>query len=104
MPASMQSSQYFGGINENTAEAQPTNIGKLIDKSEQCPYDSSFNLSEGLVSNVYDLSLSLSLKLTLTNEIAILKQQTYKNMLEPQIKTAWGEIYMGLGLARIQKR
>jgi hypothetical protein len=104
MPASMQSSQYFGGINENTAEAQPTNIGKLIDKSEQCPYDSSFNLSEGLVSNVYDLSLSL--KLTLTNEIAILKQQTYKNMLEPQIKTAWGEIYMGLGLglARIQKR
>jgi hypothetical protein len=47
MPAGMQSSQYFGGINENTAEAPPADIGKLIDKSEQGPYDSPFNLVRG---------------------------------------------------------
>ena len=95
IPAGMQSSQYFNGINENIAEAPPTYKGKLIDKSEQRAYDLSFNPSEGLVSNVYDLSLWL--KLTLANDISILKQQTYKNMLAPQIKTTWGEIYMGLG-------
>jgi CubicO group peptidase (beta-lactamase class C family) len=95
MPAGMQGSQYFNGINENIAEAPPTFEGKLIDKSGQRPYDLSFNPSEGLVSNVYDLSLWL--KLTLANDISILKQQTYKNMLAPQIKTTWGEIYMGLG-------
>jgi CubicO group peptidase (beta-lactamase class C family) len=95
MPAGMQSSQYFNGINENIAEAPPTFKGKLIDKGEQRAYDLSFNPSEGLVSNVYDLSLWL--KLTLANDISILKQQTYKNMLAPQIKTTWGEIYMGLG-------
>ena len=94
IPAGMQSNQYFNGINENIAEAPPTFKGKLIDKSERRAYDLSFNPSEGLVSNVYDLSLWL--KRTLANDISILKQQTYKNMLAPQIETTWGGIYMGI--------
>ena len=95
MPAGMQKSKYSNGMSGDVAEAFPTNKGKLIGKSEQRPYDLSFNPSEGLVANVYDLSLWL--KLTLANDISILKEQTYKDMLEPQIKTVWGEIYMGLG-------
>jgi hypothetical protein len=33
----------------------------------------------------------------MTDDSSILKKQTYKDMLVPQIKTGWGEIYMGLG-------
>jgi CubicO group peptidase (beta-lactamase class C family) len=95
IPAGMKKSKYSNGINQHVADAHPTYKGILIDKSEQRPYDLSFNPSEGLVSNVYDLSLWL--KLTLANDNAILKAQTYKDMLAPQIKTVWGEIYMGLG-------
>jgi CubicO group peptidase (beta-lactamase class C family) len=95
MPAGMKKSTYFNDANEHVAEAPPTYKRMLIDKSEQRPYDLSFNPSEGLVSNVYDLSLWL--KLTLANDKSILKEQTYKDMLAPQIKTVWGEIYMGLG-------
>lgn len=93
--AGMKKSTYFNGMNENIAEAPPTYKGILIDKSDQRPYDLSFNPSEGLVTNVNDLSLWL--KLTLANDNSLLEEQTYKNMLEPQIKTVWGDIYMGLG-------
>ncbi len=95
MPAGMIKSNYFNGFNEHFAEAPPTKNGILINEKKQRPYDLSFNASEGLVSNVYDLSLWL--KLTLANDRSILKKQTYKDMLKPQIKTVWGEIYMGLG-------
>jgi len=95
MPAGMIKSNYFNGFNGHFAEAPPTKNGKLIKEKKQRPYDLSFNPSEGLVANVYDLSLWL--KLTLANDHSILKKQTYKDMLKPQIKTVWGEIYMGLG-------
>lgn len=95
MPANMQKSNYFNGMNEHFAEALPTKRGRLIAKSKQRPYDLSFNPSEGLVTNVNDLSVWL--KLTLAHDSSLLKEQTYKNMLAPQIKTTWGEIYMGLG-------
>ena len=55
----------------------------------------TFNPSEGLVSNIYDLSLWL--RLTLENNAIILKEQTYQNMLLPEIKTVWGKKDMGLG-------
>nr|WP_247687191.1 serine hydrolase domain-containing protein [Pseudoalteromonas luteoviolacea] len=95
MPANMDKSGYFNGKNSYIFETKPTYKGKLIDKSKQRPYDPSFNPSEGLISNVHDLSQWL--KLTLTDEPLILKKQTYKEMLQPQVKTSWGEIYMGLG-------
>jgi CubicO group peptidase (beta-lactamase class C family) len=94
-PAYMKKSNYFDGMNAYLAEARPTYKGKLIDKVDQRPYDLAFNPSEGLVSNVYDLSQWL--KLTLANDTSILKEQTYKQMLEPQIKTSWGEIHIALG-------
>jgi CubicO group peptidase (beta-lactamase class C family) len=95
VPASMVKSKYFDGVNENISEALPTYKGKLIDKSEQRPFDSSFNPSEGLVASVNDLSQWLTL--TLANDASLLQEQSYKKMLKPQIKTIWGEIYMGLG-------
>jgi len=95
MPAGMQESNYFNGMNEHFSEAPPTKRGRLIAKSKQRPYDLSFNPSEGLVTNVNDLSVWL--KLTLAHDSSLLKEQTYKNMLEPHVKTTWAEIYMGLG-------
>jgi len=91
----MKKSNYFTGMNKYFAEAHPTKKGVLIDISRQRPYDLLFNPSEGLVTNVYDLSLWL--KLTLAHDHSLLKEHTYRNMLTPQIKTVWGEIYMGLG-------
>lgn len=94
-PASMERSNYFDGINSYFSQTRPTYKGKLISKVDQRPYDISFNPSEGLISNVRDLSQWL--KLTLTHDTSILKEQTYQKMLEPQVKTTWGEIYMALG-------
>lgn len=94
-PANMKKSDYFNVETAYFAETKPTYRGKLIDKTDQRPYDLSFNPSEGLISNVHDLSQWLTL--TLAGDSALLKEQTYKDMLEPQVKTSWGEIYMGLG-------
>lgn len=95
LPAGMEKSKYVTGANRHVCEAPPTKNGKLITQNKQRPYDLSFNPSEGLVTTVHDLSLWL--KRTLNNDNTILKEQTYKSMLKPQIKTTWGEIYMGLG-------
>ncbi|KZN65470.1 serine hydrolase domain-containing protein [Pseudoalteromonas luteoviolacea] len=94
-PARMTKSGYFNGEHAYYPESKPTYKGKIIDKSHQRPYDLSFNPSEGLISNVDDLSRWLAL--TLANDASILKKQTYEDMLQPQVKTSWGEIYMGLG-------
>ncbi|TWX71371.1 serine hydrolase [Colwellia sp. C1TZA3] len=40
------------------------------------------------------LTLSASV---LANKVTTLKKQTHQDMLAPEIKTVWGEIYMGLG-------
>lgn len=95
VPASMDKSRYFDGVNETISEAAPTYKGKLIDKSEQRLFDKSFNPSEGLVASVNDLSRWLLL--TLAHDASLLKKQSYIKMLKPQVKTVWGEIYMGLG-------
>lgn len=95
VPASMDKSRYFDGVNESISEAPPTYKGKLIDKSEQRHFDTSFNPSEGLVASVNDLSRWLLL--TLAHDASLLKKQSYKKMLKPQVKTVWGDIYMGLG-------
>ena len=94
-PSVMEKSQYFNELDESFVVADPTYKGKLIKALDQRPYDRSFNPSEGLISNVYDLSHWL--KLTLEHNTLILKEQTYKEMLVPQLKTSWGQIYMGLG-------
>jgi len=93
--AGMKNSQYFNSANSHFSQTPPTKNGQLIVKNRQRPYDLSFNPSEGLVTNVDDVSLWL--KRTLNNDRTILKNKTYSDMLKPQIKTTWGEIYMGLG-------
>jgi len=93
--AGMKRSKYFDGANKQLSQTPPTKNGVLIEKNKQRPYDMSFNPSEGLVTNVHDLSIWL--KGTLNSDNSILKKSTYQDMLTPQVKTSWGDIYMGLG-------
>ncbi|WP_235407853.1 serine hydrolase domain-containing protein [Pseudoalteromonas sp. SMS1] len=95
IPSEMNDSGFYNVNNSYFSKAKPTYKGKLIDKGNQRPYDLSFNPSEGLLSSVYDLSLWL--ELTLARDPSLLKAQTYKDMLAPQVKTVWGQIDMGLG-------
>ena len=41
--------------------------------------------------------LSQWLKATLAQDTDILQKKTYREMIVPQIKTTWGNIYVGLG-------
>lgn len=91
----MKKSGFFNSDNSYFSDTKPTFNGKIIPKVDQRPYDFAFNPSEGLISNAQDLSNWL--RLTLVNDPSLLKEQTYKDMLEPEVKTSWGEIYMGLG-------
>lgn len=91
----MNKSGYFNSVTSYFSDTKPTYKGEIIAKIDQRPYDLSFNPSEGLISNVQDLSHWL--KLTLARDSSILKKQSYEHMLEPQVKTSWGEINMGLG-------
>ena len=56
VPAGMDKTNYFNGVNDYRANAEPTKKGKLIREREQRPYDLSFNPSEGLISNIGDVS------------------------------------------------
>ncbi|WP_232732392.1 serine hydrolase domain-containing protein [Pseudoalteromonas spongiae] len=94
-PAKMKKSGFFNSDNSHFSDTKPTFNGKIIPKVDQRPYDFAFNPSEGLISNAQDLSNWL--RLTLVSDPSLLKELTYKDMLEPEVKTSWGEIYMGLG-------
>lgn len=94
-PSHMDSSGYYNGKSGIKTEVVPTDKGILIDKGERRPYDSAFYPSEGLVSNINDLSKWLIS--TLYQDASLLQIPSYKKMLVPQLKTTWGNIYMGLG-------
>lgn len=98
-PAKMNKSGYFNSVTSYFSDTKPTYKGEIIAKIDQRPYDLSFNPSEGLISNVQDLSHWL--KLTLARDSSILKKQSYEHMLEPQVKTSWGRNKYGVGLASI---
>ncbi|WP_462158821.1 serine hydrolase domain-containing protein [Pseudoalteromonas sp. GB56] len=94
-PANMRRSGYFNRETAYFSDTKPTYKGKEIKITAQRPYDLSFNPSEGLISNADDLSKWLIL--TLENNPSLLERNTFKSMLEPQVKTSWGEIFIGLG-------
>ncbi|TQF70735.1 serine hydrolase domain-containing protein [Pseudoalteromonas luteoviolacea] len=94
-PAKMSQSGFFNGNNVSFPHARPTYKGQVIEESKRRPFDPSFNPSEGLISNVNDLSQWLVL--TLNRDSSLLKKQTFIDMLKPRVKTTWGEIYIGLG-------
>ncbi|RDX36586.1 class A beta-lactamase-related serine hydrolase [Kangiella sp. HD9-110m-PIT-SAG07] len=95
LPTDMRHSGYFDGKQGIKAEALPTYEGEFLNKDQLRPYDVAFYPSEGLVSNVADLSRWLVSTLTLSEKV--LTKDSYRSMLQPQLKTTWGEIYMGLG-------
>lgn len=94
-PANMVNSGYFDGAEGVKPEALATYKGEAIASNQQRPYDPSFYPSEGLISNVSDLSNWLIL--TLSHNEKLLNDDTYKEMLQPRVKTTWGNISIGLG-------
>ncbi|MCJ8320750.1 MAG: beta-lactamase family protein [Colwellia sp.] len=94
-PLNMKDSGYFNGNNSYKAQVLPYRRGRVIDAGNRRPYDPSFFPSEGLNSNIQDLSHWLIA--TLNHDKQLLKADSFKNMLVPQVKTPWGDIYVGLG-------
>jgi len=94
-PAHFKVSGFNDGKNSLFSETLPSHNGILLEKRFRRPYDLAFNPSEGLIASVHDLSRWV--QLTLNKNSAILQQQFFDKMLEPTVKTVWGEIYMGLG-------
>lgn len=100
-PSKMLRSGFFTHEKGVKSEAEPTYHGSILKVVDQRPYDHSFQPSEGLVSSVYDLSQWLIL--TMNNDPLLLNTKSYQQMLIPEIRTSWGEIYMGLGWQVYQK-
>ena len=94
-PAGLTSSYYFNGNELPKVDAQPSKDGHMLAIEQQRPFDQAFNPSEGMISNVNDLAQWL--KLTLAQESKLLTKLSYLAMLEPQLKTNWGEVHIGLG-------
>lgn len=94
-PSLMPSSGYFDGEQGVEPDTTPHYKGAALSPAQQRPYDAAFYPSEGLVSNVSDLSHWLVATLNLNNKI--LSTPSYQQMLSPKLKTSWGEIHMGLG-------
>jgi CubicO group peptidase (beta-lactamase class C family) len=94
-PAGMSGSGYWDGKRGVSVDVPPTYKGSRIVYDQQRPYDVAFFPSEGVVSNVADLGKwAVS---TLTYQQDILNKPSYQQMLQPSIKTTWGDIHMGLG-------
>lgn len=94
-PAGMTASGYFDGQRGVAADVAPHRKGKPLPKNKQRPYDPAFYPSEGLVTNVTELSKWAIA--TMAKDPAILAAASYDAMLAPQVKTSWGDIHMGLG-------
>jgi len=94
-PTNMSKSGYYDGRTGVKPDVLPTHKSKLLATKDQRPYDIAYYPSEGLVSNVRDLAIWVSLTLEMNN--IILSQESYRLMLVPQVKTSWGNIKMGLG-------
>jgi CubicO group peptidase (beta-lactamase class C family) len=94
-PAGMSDSGYWDGKRGVAVDVAPTYKGSTLVYDQQRPYDVAFFPSEGVVSNVADLGKwAVS---TLTYQQDILSKLSYQQMVQPSIKTDWGDIYMGLG-------
>jgi len=93
--AGMSDSGYWDGKRGVAVDVAPTYKGSTLVYDQQRPYDVAFFPSEGVVSNVADLGKwAVS---TLTYQQDILNKLSYQQMVQPSIKTDWGDIYMGLG-------
>ncbi|TQV88684.1 beta-lactamase family protein [Aliikangiella coralliicola] len=91
-PLALKNTGFYDDV---TVDAEPHYKGTPIPKHQQRPYDRSFAPSEGLITNVSDLITWT--KATMLMKTLLLDKNSYEKMLEPQIKTSWGEIWMGLG-------
>ena len=92
-PALMNSSGYYSGPSGVQPDVEPFKNGQLIHQDQRWPFDPQFFPSEGLISNVADLSLWA--KAVLTNSPKLLTKNAYEKMLMP--KASREETRIGLG-------
>lgn len=93
-PVEMQHTGYYDGRRGIAPEAPPTYQGKVLTPELRRPFDPSFYPSEGLVSTASDLGRWLVA--TLNRDSRLLASPSYAQMLEPRVKTSWGDIQVGL--------
>ena len=94
-PALMDNSGYYSGSTGVQPDVEPFKNGQLIPHGQQWPFDPQFFPSEGLISNVNDLSLWVQAVLTRSSKL--LSKKSYKQMTTPLEKTSWEETRIGLG-------
>jgi len=96
--AKMEASYFAQSDGEGIAF--PSYQGQVIPLEHQRPFDPRFFPSEGLVSNITDLSRWL--QLTLKQDDALLHKSGYHSMLQVQGSTGWHGVKMGLGWQLMQ--
>ncbi|MFI2812882.1 serine hydrolase [Microbulbifer sp. YPW16] len=94
-PVNMRHSGYYDGQQGTAPEVSPTYQGKVLTEAQRRPFDTSFYPSEGVVSTAGDLGRWLVA--TLNQDNRLLSRASYSQMLEPRVKTTWGDIHIGLG-------
>ena len=94
-PALMDSSGYYSGSTGVQPDVEPFKNARPIPHDQQWPFDPQFFPSEGLITNVADLSLWV--QAVLTKSPKLLTKNTYEQMLTPLQNTSWEETRIGLG-------
>jgi CubicO group peptidase (beta-lactamase class C family) len=84
-PASMKKSGYYSGLVGIHPTVEPFKNGLPIPLDLHWPYDPQFFPSEGLISNVHDLTRWV--KLVLTMDSKLLTKTSYEQMLSPRLDT-----------------
>jgi len=92
-PARMQNSGYYSGLKGLHPTVEPFRNGFLIPLDQRWPYDPQFFPSEGLISNVSDLTRWIRLVMKMDSKL--LKKNSFKQMLTPQFDTSLAETQIG---------
>jgi CubicO group peptidase (beta-lactamase class C family) len=92
-PARMKDSGYYSGAAGIQPTVEPFKDGLLIPLEQRWPYDPEFFPSEGLISNVYDLTRWA--KLLLAMDSKLLAKESYRQMLSPRFETTLAQTRVG---------
>jgi len=94
-PARMKNSGYYSGPLGIHPTVEPFKNGLPIPLDQRWPYDPQFFPSEGLISNVYDLTRWV--KLVLLMDSKLLTKASYEQMLIPRLDTTLEGSRIGWG-------
>lgn len=91
----MQNSGYYSGAPGIKPTVEPFKNGLPIPLDQRWPYDPQFFPSEGLISNVKDLTSWI--KIVLTMDSKLLTKESFKQMLIPRLDTTLDNTQIGWG-------